>query len=611
MAIYDAAEAPLITRPSFGIQTLRRYTRETLRARPNLPVVLKFSEVTGATELFRPYWSCLAQTELLGGLKQFAQINNLLIAKGLDATVHAWLERTFVAPQHATGISALRKLHELDSDPPDLHVVFHRLNALFAIRTLLGRGENTGTPVNLQNGVIGDIGLLGNDFLNLDHDRKGPLARIAMFLPKWEIDNPPDIGNAIGRVDWMREHLAGTDPKVMALRAGMMLDTTRVDNVPIAAYALIVFAIYAAVTAGVVKDGICVLNIDTMTQPPLQVAAADVESFLCRRAQTLAEFRMALSGDGWTEAQLHELLTSDRRLTDFTAIRQRPLLRIDDAQTLVLDVGFVIDLLGDGMYYTYFNALPSNRRERFAELWGRAFELYVVDLFRAFHPPTGSVLIRPPTLAHAFVQYGDGASPPEVDAILDRGRTMIACEMKASRLDLNCKLSRDPTLIERDIRRKFVENDSGKPKAVRQLARSADALVRGNVPGLRVPEVVYPVMISEERSFESFEMNTYLNHVFAEYRNPQTSAYIKPLTTMSIDELEQILPLVADETVTWEELLDSRFDGTQVRNLSVRQALYNLHLMRPLPERPNTLLRDRFSTVLSALEALNDSSEDS
>ncbi len=132
---------------------------------------------------------------------------------------------------------------------------------------------------------------------------------------------------------------------------------------------------------------------------------------------------------------------------------------------------------------------------------------------------------------------------------------------------------------------------------MRQLARNADAILRGHVPGVEAPDVVYPVLISEERSFESFEMNAYLNNIFATYRNEETTTRIRPLTTMSVDELEQVLPLVCDETLAWEELLDSRFDGSRVRTMSVHQALYNLHLNRNIPARPNTLLRDRFAAL--------------
>ena len=62
-------------------------------------------------------------------------------------------------------------------------------------------------------------------------------------------------------------------------------------------------------------------------------------------------------------------------------------------------------------------------------------------------------------------------------------------------------------------------------------------------------------------------MNAYLNDIFATYRNEETTARIKPLTTMSVDELEQVLPLVCDETLAWEKLLESRFDGSRVRTM--------------------------------------------
>ncbi len=40
--------------------------------------------------------------------------------------------------------------------------------------------------------------------------------------------------------------------------------------------------------------------------------------------------------------------------------------------------------------------------------------------------------------------------------------------------------------------------------------------------------------------------------------------HIRPLTVMTIDELEQLLPHVSDGDIQWEELLQARFDRKTV-----------------------------------------------
>lgn len=554
-----------------------------------------YSDVSGYTEVVSSYLDRLRETQLEAAIVQFAQINDLLFERSMDQDLHAWLRQTFVDPAHHVGIDRIAADLAGDGQPPDALFVFHRLGALFNIKMLLGRAEVTGVPENTNNTLIGDLALLANDIVKLDRAFGDYLSTIVMFLPEWELDNPADIGNAIGRFDLMvREHLGGSDTIVISKREALGIDTAFIDDVPVISYIKIVFSIYAVMSSAVAKDGSCTLDPTTLAESQLQIPQTDVDTFFAHRSLSREAFRSRISGNGWNEEELQATLSTYRRSTDVTLLRQFPFVRLDDRRVLVIDLGFVIDLLSSSIYYTYFNEL----REPFADLWGRVFELYAVNLLASFYPPAESTIIRPPTILHAFKRFGDMSGPCEIDAILDRGRTMLACEMKASRLDLNAKLSRDPQIVEREIRRKFVENERGDPKAIRQLARDADALLRGEVPGIAVPETVYPILISEERSFESFEMNAYLNGIFDTYRDATTSSRIKPLTTMSIDELESVLPLVADETVTWEELLESRFDGNAVRALSVHQALYNLHLTRPLPERTNELLRNRFSSLM-------------
>jgi hypothetical protein len=562
-----------------------------------------YSDVTGDANIVRTYMERLRETKLDAGIFQFAQINDLLFKRSMDQTLHARLRQTFINPIYQRNIDRLVTSLGSDREPPDAVFIFHRLGALFNLKMLLGRAEDAGVNPSTENALIGDLALLANDIVKLDRPFGDYMSTIVMFLPEWEIDNPPDIGSAVGRFDlMMRKHLAGDDAFVRAKRDELRIDTETVDGIPVGSYAKIVFSIYAAINSAVAEDGSCTFDQTTLAEP-LHIPEVDVDTFLAGRSLSRYGFRTKLSGEGWTPTQLEAVISSYRQSTDITMLRRYPLVQLDDRHMLVLDLGFVIDLLSSSMYYTYFNA----HGNAFADLWGRVFELYTVDLLGSFYPAPASPIIRPPTVLHAFKQFGDAAGPAEIDAVLDRGRTMIVLEMKSSRLDLNAKLSRDPQIVEREIRRKFVQNEQGAPKALRQLAHSAHAILNGEVPGLHVPEVIYPVLLSEERSFESFEMNAYLNEIFDAQRQLATTTCVKPLTTMSIDELEWVLPLVADETVTWDELLDARFDGEHVRALSVHQALYNIGLNRPLPQRVNTVLRNRFAGLIPELRESEES----
>ena len=66
---------------------------------------------------------------------------------------------------------------------------------------------------------------------------------------------------------------------------------------------------------------------------------------------------------------------------------------------------------------------------------------------------------------------------------------------------------------------------------------------------------------------------------------------------MTIDELEQILPPVAENDFSWEELLQSRFREFGVDAYSVGQWIYDLLKRKDLPSRQNEALRREYDEM--------------
>jgi hypothetical protein len=65
---------------------------------------------------------------------------------------------------------------------------------------------------------------------------------------------------------------------------------------------------------------------------------------------------------------------------------------------------------------------------------------------------------------------------------------------------------------------------------------------------------------------------------------------------MSVNELEEILPYVAENSFTWAELLDFRFRHLSGA-FSVHQAIYDLLRERGLPPSRNRAVRKIFDEV--------------
>jgi hypothetical protein len=72
---------------------------------------------------------------------------------------------------------------------------------------------------------------------------------------------------------------------------------------------------------------------------------------------------------------------------------------------------------------------------------------------------------------------------------------------------------------------------------------------------------------------------------------------IRPVTMISVNELEEILPYVSESLFSWSELLDFRFSGPTGGAFSVHQAIYDLLREKGLSARRNQAIRKSFDEV--------------
>jgi hypothetical protein len=304
------------------------------------------------------------------------------------------------------------------------------------------------------------------------------------------------------------------------------------------------------------------------------------------RAPTASALRKSLrGGKPLTRKSFSEELGRRSFLTEsLNVFRQSPLLKLDANRVLILDLDFLAELLTSGVYWNIFDSLPSNRRETFRELWGRLFEIYTVDLLKQFYPPTSGILT--PDL-----KYETG----HIDALLDFGDVVVVFEIKSSLLTETAKRKASKPEFVSDYERKFVRNAKGASKALLQLFGSCKALEDGKICTATKPVRIYPVCVSDEPVVESFFFNTYSNEIFQ--KELPAGSRIQPVTMMSINEFEEILPYVSDNSFSWSELLDSRSNGTEVGAFSVHQAIYDRLRTKGLQPRRNEAIRNKLDEV--------------
>ena len=314
------------------------------------------------------------------------------------------------------------------------------------------------------------------------------------------------------------------------------------------------------------------------------------------RARTIQEFRRDIAAGGLRDAEeLRQALMTDAFIADFGAFRQTPFVFVEEKIIIPIDIKFIAQLLAVGVYWSLFDSLPSKKRQRFAQLWGRMFHLYCADLMH-FNYPEG--LTNP--LAFE-VPFDEGAA----DAILDFGTDVILFEFKGSLLTHAAKAERNFLEFEKDFRRKFVEKENGERKGIAQLAAAALAIDDQRIKTAMRPKAVYPVLVCYEAAVESFWLNKYADGLF----RPMVAGHdtIQPLTIMSIQELESLLPHMIRNGLTWPEILSRRFHNGTVWPISVDQAVYEWARGKQLePSRNEFLLKAYKDTFDESLTLIKD-----
>ncbi len=589
--------------PEPRIITLRRYTRESIRQGPELAVYWKHSELfppSPTDSLERIYLDHLMMSDSRAQLGQFAYANNLLLAtEQLGAEPQKKLAALFLSGSVREAIS--RYVSEHGPNEPHNRLVFHRPALLLNMKLILGIREDL-LRGSQESNLAGALTLLANEFLGHEEDEINDRTMLLESVSNWEVYNLRDVAYSMARYDLLiRKYLEGDDPQVVSLRGRLAIDSGRFDGLPLDEYHTFIFAIYSLIhsqaagslTENNVHAGMCSVSASNLSES-LNIAPAAVTQFFESRATTPERFCNDNAGGGWTEEQVLSYLGSDRFITDITSIRQRPFLKLDEDNFLALDISLVLELVTTGLFWKIHESLPpkpSRDRDTFFELWGRVFELYTVDLMRHYYPSTSS--IDSPFMTNVI--YEDGGEKVEIDALLCSGPNVILFEVKSPLMRLDVRCGRSWDAFESEIHMKFVENQAGQPKGVRQLARAATAISNGALPSCSTPSQIFPVLICADKAMECFGMNRYLNQVFQGCFVSKPHS-IRPLIIISIDELELILPAIAGGHIAWQELLNSRFQGDEVNAFSVHQAFYDIQRDSPIDLR-NEYLQQRFEEI--------------
>jgi hypothetical protein len=532
---------------------------------PDVGVYLRYSDVVNEPgDVSQRYLDLLKRTPAIPAIGVLSMISGLVGAERISSSLHGELNRKFLPEALANAVA------RTEEEAPASPVVFTRLGCLHAIRDLMLYGSDRPSAGSRSLEEIGELVLCANEFLHPAVVEPGvapdDLTVAHLCAPTWDIYNPTDLAYSLIRMYQMLfEILPGNDREVRSVNRKLGLDAKgiTIGGLGLPDFIAVVFGLFSAGRKMTLDIRNAVIDSSRIFE---KMGPSDaLAKFVEKRSLSFEEYRKRSRGaTNETTGNSGGLESGAFVKTNLNMFRQYPLLRIDEARLLILDIQFLAELLYTGVYWSIFDGLPKSKRPLFRQLWGRIFELYVVGLLSEYYPPASQIL-RPD------VPFEDG----KIDALLDFGPDVIVFEIKSSLLSETAKRGGVRDKFEQEVLLKFVHNERGEPKAVEQLVAACKAIEGGSVGTTINRPQIYPIILSDEPVVGAPCFNSYLNETFWRRANP--SERVKPLTVMSVDEMEGILGSVSAGTFQWTEVLNRRFfDGSRVAPMSVHQAFYEL-----------------------------------
>jgi hypothetical protein len=537
----------------------------------------------------------LLRLPMPAGAIALSSINLIVSTISYQDPVHKLLNALFLTAER------LRQLQQLvkDNPPPDAVHVFNRVNVLLLQRLAL-IVSSTGHGADDESAqLLGELALLANDYVTgselrqSEQDQVDYVTLLVEMLPTWDITNGPDLAYGLTRAyRLLQVHLLGNDPTVVELRHRLPLDFSKAtfDGLPIDDYIGCIFGMYSwynALDARKMLAGEINCVIDTSGfLGKTHFPKALFDGFIQARSKTVDEFKALLSDPITTGAHLAAKLGSDAFLADTILVRTYPLCRIDATHVVCLDTTFLSELLIYGLYWTILDALKKDDGDVFLSLWGRLFELYLNEQL-AFHYPSA---MSPLTVD---MRYDGG----QIDALLDFGEDLIVFEFKGSLLKTQAKYNRDVDAFKRDFLLKFVENEKGDPKALRQLAISSTAAANGKLKLSTRPKRIFPVLVGYEISLDASFVNRYGDEIFRTLLTPDLRPRVRPLTIMSVEAFEIAVAYTSAGDITWAELLGRRFYDDKVLDISVYQTIHDWRNENNVELKRNKFILQDFESI--------------
>ena len=423
---------------------------------------------------------------------------------------------------------------------------FHRAQLLYLMKQAflfaeekridLDKSTSRGQLKKLYSSVF----LIANDLLKFfdtktiqgANDEQSKIVIWKETLPLWELSNPPEIKPALARA----RIIFGQIIKDYSTNQNYLDLFSKANGITVNEYMYFVFSLIA------------------FYHNCRESLLTDSNSFFIRKEKFLDNVKnvtlkqsfghfinnISMPFDKITQAIKKSPDCS--LLYGFIPFRKCPIVAIDDDNLICLDIYFLLDKLGSGLFWEINGLLGKNERGDYHSLWGSLFEAYVSFLLKdSKYASKSSIFIKP-----CYDNTGDEIS----DVLIVHEENLIVMEVKFGLITQESKYEKDVNMLIDEMREKYEKNKKGEWKGYGQLANSINKLFskHGNYNFDRIDKNqiknVIPVLVTYENAFSAPLTNYFFNSYFQPLLKREELAgnvVIWPLTLITIEEFERAI----------------------------------------------------------------------
>ncbi|MBI3091815.1 MAG: hypothetical protein HYY96_14230 [Candidatus Tectomicrobia bacterium] len=498
----------------------------------------------------------LSQYNLESLIVDLAKIN-VMLSTDEDGNMRRRLVSHYLSPNIMARLQEFLNRPDL---PTSKTTVFHKQQLLCLIKLAI-MNCTPGTRINLtqrDHWQVGEICLKLNDTIRPElqveetdtNDRL--LLNLVRILPAYELGHKPCLWRRISRsYDLFIKEI----PNIRITRTNICFDIAewfkKCYNFSLDKWQAMVFAIYGVLTEHLYYPRIdipCVGNLSNIFRN-CAIDQATINSCISLLITDISSMR-------------RQLLKQDTQYfyMDFNSFRGRPLLSVGSDVFTCLDIDFLVDKLYVGLFWEYHDSLGNEEKDLLHEAFGLAFDNYMESRFNQLFRDQGGQ-----TITCGRIKKTNGEEV--CDYLVCVNSTLFLFEFKTSPLNADAKYSYSVEKLRSDLDRKYVQNERGKAKAVRQLVNaikyvgSEDGreLLSGKGIDLGGIKRIIPIIVTFDECLGLGLVRCYLDRKFWEHYEmvgcPQ-EIVVSELVLLTVEDVEVLESLHLSGRSLFQEIMD-------------------------------------------------------